>query len=59
MWRQGYMNEEDADETTRLMSDELPPRSYDEDETSRDYRHHRQRKNSENVYTVRLQRIHS
>lgn len=45
------MNEEDADETTRLMSDELPPRSYDEDETSRDYRHHRQRKNSENVYT--------
>lgn len=50
VWHQKYMNGEDADETTRLMSDELPSRGYEEDEASRDQRHRRPAENEGNIY---------
>ena len=50
------MNEDDADETTKLMSDASPAQSYDEDGPSRDRRHRRREENYDNAYTVRLQR---
>jgi len=46
------MNEEDTDETTRLMADVL--QDYDEDRPSRDRRRRRQRENDENVDEVRI-----
>ena len=52
VWHQKYMNDEDADETTRLMSDELPSRGYEEDEASRDQRHRRPAENEGNIYKV-------
>lgn len=46
------MNEEDTDETTRLMADVL--QSSDEDRSSRDRRRRGQRENDENVDEVRI-----
>ena len=48
------MNENDVDETTRLMSDELPPQNYDEEGPSRTRRHRRQRETELNAYAVSL-----
>ena len=49
------MNEDDADETTRLMSVEFTSQSLnEEDRSSRDRRHHRQRETDQNVYPVRF-----
>lgn len=45
------MNEDDADETTRLMSVEFTSQSLnEEDRSSRDRRHHRQRETDQDVY---------
>ena len=48
------MNEEDADETTRLMSDELPAEA-SQGQTSRDQRHSKPVESEGNIYTVRPQ----
>lgn len=48
------MNENDVDETTRLMSDEPQPQSYDEESPPRPRRHRRQQETEQNTHTVSL-----
>lgn len=47
------MNDEDADETTRLMSDESRTQGRDEGRSSRERRNRRSVQNEANTYTVR------
>ena len=52
-WHNRYMNEEDVDETTGLMSAEVVNQSYkDNDRSSRDRRPRRERENNENTDAV-------
>lgn len=48
------MNENDVDETTRLMSDEPQLQSYDEESPPRPRRHRRQQETEQNTHTVSL-----
>lgn len=47
------MNDEEADETTRLMSDESATQGRDEGRSSRGRRSRRSVQDEQNVYTVR------
>lgn len=48
-WHKRYMNEEDADETTSLMSGEVVSQAFEADRNSSDRRARRNRENNENT----------
>lgn len=51
-WHKRYMNEEDADETTSLMSGEVVSQAFEADRNSSDRRARRNRENNENTDAV-------